>query len=92
VSFYLPALIIAALVVLWLFRRLGDTVPLLVFIGVAALGVWGASSVPHSPVACLSGHGAPCGQQQAPWLIAVAIVIPGAAMLAYKKLRGDKRG
>ncbi len=89
--FFPIALVIVAPVALWLGHRVGDTVPFLLGFAVAAFDIWVVPGIPHSPAACVTGHPV-CGQQQAPWLIALVFVIPLAVVIGYKLVRGDKRG
>jgi hypothetical protein len=90
-EFYLLALLVIGPIALWLLHKVGDVVPGLLFIAVAAFDIWIVPDVPHSPVACINGHPV-CGPSQEPWLIALVFVVPGVFMLIYKAVRGDKRG
>ena len=76
---------------LFLGRRVGDLVPMLAFLAVAAVDIFAVPSVPGSPVACIDHHGNPCtGHMNA--VIGLAFVLPLCVAVIIKMLRGDKRG
>jgi hypothetical protein len=89
-AFYVTALVVVAPLALYLLRRVGDVVPGLIFVGLAVLAFWVVPTFPRSPVACLQHD--TCGSQQTPWVFGLVFLAPLAGAVAYKMLRGDKRG
>ena len=86
---------IAALVgiplVLIMMGRLGDLVPGLLFLGIAAFDIFVLPGIPGSPDACMAHHNDPCTGKTA-WIFGLCFLIPGIVAVAYKEMRGDGRG
>ena len=88
----LVALAVLVPLALRVMRRLGDLVPVLIILGTAALTVYVLPAFPHSPVACLAARRGCTTDREIPWVIGLAFVLPIGLAVAYKTLRGDRRG
>ena len=73
-------------------RRLGDLVPVLIILGTAAFTVYVLPAFPHAPVACLATRQGCTTDPELNWVIGLAFLLPVGLAVAYKTLRGDKRG
>jgi hypothetical protein len=91
-SFYLIALAVVLPPAIWLWRKLGDLVPVTICIGLAVFAIWVGPVLPHSPLACMRTPAGHCGPAQTPWIFGLVAVGPLTACVLYKMIRGDKRG
>jgi hypothetical protein len=89
-GFYLIALAVAVPFVVYAGVKLGDLVPYVTGLAVFAAVVWLGPLVPRSPLAC-TRPGGNCGAHSG--TIALAeLLLPVLVIVAYKEIRGDKRG
>lgn len=92
------AIAVAAVAVILLYvmhRVFGDFWPAVIMIGGAALMIWVAPLVPHSPVSCVAprNHCSPAQiDHQAPWMLGLIFLLPLMLAVWYKSRRGDGRG
>lgn len=84
---YLVALPVIIAVTIWLNRKSGLAVPVIIFFVLAGLMVTIAPRVPGSPIACL--HGGKCNNNQISWVAWLVIGVPGGAAYLYKLMRNN---
>lgn len=78
--------------VLFAMHRIGDLVPAVIFLGLAAFAVFVLPGFPASPVACLRTPTGCVTHAEMIRLVIAAFLVPVGAAVVYKMLRGDKPG
>lgn len=88
----IAAVAVAIVLALIAMHRIGDLVPALIVLGAAAFVIFALPSFPGSPVACLHATQGCRTTRQLDWLVGLAFAAPAGLAVAYKTLRGDRRG
>jgi hypothetical protein len=94
-EFIAAAVVAVPLLLWWVHVKFGDFWPVVIWLGTAAFMIFVVGGLPRGPLSCFRPD-AHCSHLQAdnqtPWLLGLVIVLPLGLAVAYKELRGDKRG